>query len=45
VQLVNQKKLAVGKQQETKFLNHKAKQKWIVDYLDSETAVARTQVE
>jgi len=39
------KKLVAGKQRETHFLCNEEKEKWFEDYVESETAVARKQVE
>jgi hypothetical protein len=37
-------KLTAERRQETNFLNSKEKEKWIEDYVERETAVARKQV-
>jgi hypothetical protein len=42
--LRSKKKFASEKRQETNFLNNKEKQKWIKDYVERETNVARMQV-
>jgi len=39
------KKLAAGKRRETHILSNEDKEKWIKDYVESETAVARKRVE
>ena len=39
------KKLAAKKTQETYFLRNQHKEKWIEDYVDSETSVAKMPVE
>jgi len=41
----SKKKLAVGNRQETIFLTNEEKEKWIEDYVERETAVARKLVE
>jgi len=43
--LLSKKKLAADKRQETHFLNNKEKEKWIEDYVERETAVARKRVQ
>jgi hypothetical protein len=43
--LRSKKKLAAESRQETNVLNNKEKQKWIKDYVETETAVARKRVE
>jgi hypothetical protein len=43
--LRSKKQLAAERAQETNFLNNKEKEKWIEDYVERETAVARKQVE
>jgi len=43
--LRSKKKLAAERRQETNFLNNKEKEKWIEDYVERETAVARKRVE
>jgi hypothetical protein len=43
--LRSQKTLAAERRQETNFLNYKEKEKWIEDYVERETTVARKQVE
>jgi hypothetical protein len=42
--LQSKKKLAVEKRQETYFLSSAGTEKWIEDYVESETVVARKQV-
>jgi len=39
------KKVAAGRRRETHFLSNKEKEKWIEDYVEGETAVARKRVE
>jgi len=39
--LRTKKKLSVEKRQETHFLSNEEKEKWIEDYVERETAVAR----
>jgi len=41
----SKKKVAAERRQETNFLNNKEKEKWIEDYVERETAVARKRVE
>ena len=43
--LRSKKKLAAEKQRETHFLSNEEKEKWIEDYVERETAVARKRVE
>jgi len=43
--LRSKKKLAAEKRRETHFLNNEEKEKWIDDYVERETAVARKRVE
>jgi hypothetical protein len=43
--LRSNKKFAVEKWQKLHFLNNHEKEKWIEDYVDRETTVARKQVE
>jgi len=43
--LRSKKKLEAEKQQETHFSSNEEKEKWIEDYVERETAVARTRVE
>jgi len=43
--LRSKKKLTVGKRRETHFSSNEEKEKWIVDYVERETAVARKRVE
>jgi len=43
--LRSKKKLAVEKRRETHFLSNEEKEKWIEDYVESETAGARKRVE
>jgi hypothetical protein len=43
--LRNKKKLALKKWQETHFWNNEEKEKWIQDYVERETAVARKRIE
>jgi DNA-binding ferritin-like protein len=43
--LRSKKTLAAERRQETNFLNYKEKEKWIEDYVERETTVARKQVE
>ena len=43
--LRSRKNLALGKQRETHILSQEEKEKWIEDYVERETAVARTRVE
>jgi len=43
--LRSKKKLGAEKRQEMHFLSNAEKEKWIVDYVERETAVARTRVQ
>jgi len=43
--LQSRKKLAVGKRREMHFISNEDKEKWIKDYVERETAVARKRVE
>jgi len=43
--LRSKKKLSVEKQRETHILSNEKKEKWIKDYVDRETTVARKQVQ
>jgi len=43
--LRSKKKLAAGKSQETHFLTNEEKEKWIEDFVERETAVARKRVQ
>jgi len=43
--LRSKQKLAVGKRPETHFLSNEEKEKWIEDYVERDTAVARKRVE
>jgi len=43
--LRSKKKLAAEKRQETHFLSNEEKEKWIEDFVERETAVARKRVQ
>jgi len=43
--LRSKKKLAVEKRQETHFLSNEEREKWIEDFVERETAVARKRVQ